>query len=70
MGEQCPTIKISNQFKDWLEKQGKKGESYEDVIKRLMPSWKDTHKLEVKMIEKKNKSGKDFREMKSIWVEK
>lgn len=69
MGEQCPTIKISNQFKDWLEKQGSKGESFEEIIKRLMPLWKETHKLEVKMISKK-KRGKDFREMKSVWVEK
>jgi hypothetical protein len=69
MGEQHPTIKISLEFKKWLEKRGNKGESFEDIIKRLMPSYLETHKREVKMISKK-KQGKDFREMKSIWVEK
>lgn len=69
MGEQHPTIKISLQFKKWLEKQGNKAESFEDIIKRLIPSYKETHKLEVKMITKK-KQGKDFREMKSVWVER
>jgi len=69
MGEQHPTIKISIQFKKWLEKQGNKGESFEDLIKRLIPSYIETHKKEVKLITKK-KGGKEFREMKSIWVEK
>ena len=30
------TIPISKKFHDWLEGKGKKGESYEDVIKRLL----------------------------------
>lgn len=36
MKEQQPTIKLSREFKEWLEIQGNKGESYEDVIKRLI----------------------------------
>ena len=30
------TIPISKEFHDWLKSKGKKGESYEDVIKRLL----------------------------------
>jgi len=30
------SIQISKKFKDWLESKGKKGESYEDIIKRLL----------------------------------
>lgn len=30
------TIPISKEFHDWLKGKGKKGESYEDVIKRLL----------------------------------
>lgn len=30
------TIPISKEFHDWLKDKGKKGESYEDVIKRLL----------------------------------
>ena len=30
------TIPISKEFHDWLKNKGKKGESYEDVIKRLL----------------------------------
>ena len=30
------TIPISKEFHDWLKGKGKKGESYEDVIKRLI----------------------------------
>ena len=30
------TIPISKKFHDWLKGKGKKGESYEDVIKRLL----------------------------------
>jgi len=30
------SIQISKQFKDLLESKGKKGESYEDIIKRLL----------------------------------
>ena len=44
MGEQHPTIKISLEFKKWLEEKGNKGESFEDIIKRLMPSYLKTHK--------------------------
>ena len=32
------TIPISKKFHDWLKGKGKKGESYEDVIKRLLQS--------------------------------
>ena len=30
------TIPVSKEFHDWLKSKGKKGESYEDVIKRLL----------------------------------
>ena len=30
------TIPVSKKFHDWLKGKGKKGESYEDVIKRLI----------------------------------
>lgn len=30
------TIQVTNEFKDWLEQQGKKGETYEDILKRLI----------------------------------
>ena len=30
------TIPISKKFHDWLKSKGKKGESYEDVIKKLL----------------------------------
>ena len=30
------TIPISKKFHDWLKSKGRKGESYEDVIKRLL----------------------------------
>ena len=30
------TIPVSKQFHDWLKSKGKKGESYEDIIKRLL----------------------------------
>ncbi|MEK6892169.1 MAG: hypothetical protein AABX25_03215 [Nanoarchaeota archaeon] len=30
------TIPISKDFHDWLKSKGKKGESYEDVIKKLL----------------------------------
>lgn len=30
------TIPISRKFHDWLKSKGKKGESYEDIIKRLL----------------------------------
>ena len=69
MEEQHPTIKISKEFKEWLEKQGAKGESFEEVIKRLMPSYMQTHKREVKLLEKKKGRG-IRREMRSVWVEK
>ena len=29
------TISLSKEFHDWLKSKGKKGESYEDVIKRM-----------------------------------
>ena len=30
------TIPVSKKFHDWLKSKGRKGESYEDVIKRLL----------------------------------
>lgn len=30
------TIKLSQKFKNWLQSKGNKGETFEDVIKRLM----------------------------------
>ncbi len=30
------TISVSKKFHDWLKSKGKKGESYEDIIKRLL----------------------------------
>ena len=30
------TIPISKEFHDWLKSKGRKGESYEEVIKRLL----------------------------------
>lgn len=30
------TISVSTRFHDWLESKGKKAESYEDVIKRML----------------------------------
>ncbi len=32
------TISVSAKFHDWLKSKGKKGESYEDLIKRLLKS--------------------------------
>ena len=29
------TIQISQDYKDWLEKQGVKGETYEDILRHL-----------------------------------
>lgn len=30
------TIKLDKKFKKWLENKGKKGETYQDIIKRLI----------------------------------
>ena len=30
------TISVSKEFHDWLKGKGKKGESYEDVIKKML----------------------------------
>ncbi len=30
------TIQITQEFKDWLEKQGSKPESFEDILRRLL----------------------------------
>ena len=30
------TISVSKKFHDWLKSKGKKGESYEDLLKRLL----------------------------------
>ena len=32
------TISVSKEFHDWLKSKGKKGESYEDVIKKMLKS--------------------------------
>ncbi len=29
------TIRVSQEFKDWLEKQGSKADTYEDILRRL-----------------------------------
>lgn len=33
--KQNPAIKLTPEFKKWLDQQGHKGETYEDIIKRL-----------------------------------
>lgn len=33
-------IRLSGAFKRWLEENGKKGESYEDIIKRIIKEGK------------------------------
>ena len=48
------TIPISKEFHDWLKNKGKKGESYEDVIKRLL---KPEYKEEVEEGSSKESSG-------------
>ena len=30
------TLSISQEFHDWLKSKGKKGESYEDIIKKML----------------------------------
>ena len=30
------TLSISKEFHDWLKSKGKKGESYEDIIKKML----------------------------------
>lgn len=30
------TIKLDKKFKEWLKKQGNKGETYQDIIKKLI----------------------------------
>ena len=30
------TIPVSREFHDWLKSKGKKGESYEDIIKKML----------------------------------
>lgn len=30
------TIKLDKKFKEWLKNQGKKGETYQEIIKRLI----------------------------------
>jgi len=30
------SIQVSREFKNWLESKGKKSESYEEIIKRLL----------------------------------
>ncbi len=36
------TIKLDRKFKEWLAKKGKKGETYQNIIKRLIKN--ATHK--------------------------
>lgn len=38
--EQNPTIKISKELKEKLDNLGKKGDSYEDIIKKLLDFYK------------------------------
>ena len=38
MTDNDTTISVSVKFHDWLKSKGKKGESYEDLIKRLLKS--------------------------------
>ena len=38
MKKEVTSIQISKQFKGWLESKGKKGESFEDIIKKLVKS--------------------------------
>lgn len=33
--EQTTTIRISKEFKEWLDKQGAKTDTYEDILRRL-----------------------------------
>ena len=33
--QETTTIRISQEFKDWLDKQGAKGDTYEDILRRL-----------------------------------
>jgi len=37
---QRTSIQVSKEFRNWLEAKGKKGESYEDIIKRLLKTKK------------------------------
>jgi len=30
------TLSVSNEFHDWLKSKGRKGESYEDIIKKML----------------------------------
>jgi len=39
--QQNPAIKLTPEFKEWLDKQGCKGETYEQIIKRLCFKFKN-----------------------------
>ena len=34
-GRKVTSIQISDEFKDWLDKQGGKNDTYEDILRRL-----------------------------------
>ena len=36
MADEDTTISVSRKFHDWLKSKGKKGESYEKVIKKML----------------------------------
>ena len=37
------TIKLERGFKDWIKSKGKKGETYQDIIKRLIKDATNKH---------------------------
>jgi len=37
------TIKLDREFKEWLANKGKKGETYQKIIKRLIQNEKNKH---------------------------
>lgn len=41
--KESTTIRISPEFKAWLEKQGSKAETYEDILKRLTNYHNNNH---------------------------
>ena len=57
------TIPISKKFHDWLKTKGMKGESYEDVIKKLLkPEYKQ--ELEGKHVLEESKDKQELDESK------
>lgn len=45
MSKDTTTIQISTSLRDWLKELGKKGETYEDIIKRLIELAKKSQEL-------------------------